>query len=87
MSIDEQFENLRNIAKKLRENMNITELSLLSFNDGLRKILFTGMTRKNIVDAKDIKDIPELLNLLVNIQAEYTKVKTSIEMILTMSHL
>jgi hypothetical protein len=71
MNEDKQLENIKILAEALRKNLNITELTLIGFNDEFRKYI-----SKN--SPTNISDVNIMLNGLIENQTEYAKFKTKI---------
>jgi len=81
MTNEKQFENLKIAAQNLRKNINATELTIITFNDELKKVIFSGIINHQI-DAAKAESSATMVNSLSNIQGEYIKFKNSIELIL-----
>lgn len=79
MDDDIQFENLKAIAKSLHDNLNMTELTLLSFNDELKKLLV-----KQALTKTSPETIAQLVKYLIDAQADYARCKTTIGMLLAL---
>ncbi len=76
MNEDKHRENIKILAEALRKNLNLTEFSLISFNDEMRK----GIVQNPTVNPSDLKI---MLDGLIEYQTEYAKFKTKILNIIT----
>jgi hypothetical protein len=83
-----EYDHLRNLAKSLHEQMGITELSLLTFNDEFKKAIFKKYREALLVNPNiDVKPTLGLASAIGNMQSEYIKFKVLAEDMLSLTEL
>lgn len=80
MITEQERQHINDMAKLLREQVGITELNLINFNDEFKRLLIKQINESG-VSPKLITDLTELLN---KIHPLYIEFKTALDAILAL---